>query len=215
MSLDVRADGHKQVLRITPYVAERSLYKPKHRTTGSLSRTDTLGSVEAFEAVSEDAAPILKVEVDLSGIGISLINRKMVEVVYASLESLRFEYSNTAVSQAVTLNCGSLQIDNQLHDALYPVLLQPSPVSKEASGTAAVPPTIQASVVWLKDQGRGGDNEPGFFFLTVFIEHGVLFIKYCSILLQALTIEADEDFLSAIYDLTQIKGASWEENVEE
>jgi len=42
------------------------------------------------------------------------------------------------------------------------------------------------------------------------IDHGVLFIKYCSILLQALTIEADEDILFAIYDLTQIKGASWE-----
>jgi vacuolar protein sorting-associated protein 13A/C len=163
VSLDVRADRHKQILRITHYVAERSLYKPKHRTAGSLSRSDTLGSVEAFEAVSEDAVPTLKVEVDLAGIGISLINRKMIEVVYASLESLRFEYNNTPISQAVTLCCGSLQIDNQLHDALYPVLLQPSPVSKEASGTAAVPPTIQASVVWLKDQGRE-DMGQGFCF---------------------------------------------------
>ncbi|KAG6381178.1 vacuolar protein sorting-associated protein 13 [Boletus reticuloceps] len=198
VSLDVRADRHKQILRITPYVAERSLYKPKHRTTSSLSRSDTLGSVEAFEAVAEDVAPTLKVEVELAGIGISLINRKMIEVVYASLDSLHFEYSNTPASQAVTLCCGSLQVDNQLHDALYPVLLQPSPVSKEVSGTAAVPSTIQASVVWLKDQ-----------------EHGVLFVKYCSILLQALTIEADEDFLFAIYDLTQVKGASWEEDVED
>jgi len=50
------------------------------------------------------------------------------------------------------------------------------------------------------------------FALTNFeIEHGVLFIKYCSVLLQALTIEADEDLLFAIYDLTQIKGASWED----
>lgn len=160
MSLDVRADRHKQVLRITPYVAERSLYKPKLPTTGALSRSDTLGSLEGFEAVSEDAAPTLRIEVDLAGIGISLINRKMIEVVYASSESLRFEYNNTPGSQAATLCCGSLQIDNQLHDALYPVLLQPSPVSKEASGTAAIPPTIQASVVWLKDQGRE-DTGPG------------------------------------------------------
>lgn len=40
-------------------------------------------------------------------------------------------------------------------------------------------------------------------------------MKYCSILLQALTIEADEDLLFAIYDLAQIKGASWEEEGEE
>jgi vacuolar protein sorting-associated protein 13A/C len=42
-------------------------------------------------------------------------------------------------------------------------------------------------------------------------EHGVLFVKYCSILLQALTIQADEDFLYAIYELSKIRGASWEE----
>lgn len=152
-------------MRITHYVAERSVYKPKHQTTGALSRSDTLGSFEAFEAISEDAAPTLRVEIDLAGIGISLMNRKMIEVVYASLESLHFEYNNTPSSQAVTLCCSSLQIDNQLHDALYPVLLQPSPVSKEASGMAAVPPTIQASVVWLKDQGRK-DIEPGVCFFS-------------------------------------------------
>lgn len=46
-------------------------------------------------------------------------------------------------------------------------------------------------------------------------EHGVFFVKYCSILLQALTIEADEDFLYALYDLTQFKGAFWDEDQEE
>lgn len=35
-------------------------------------------------------------------------------------------------------------------------------------------------------------------------------MKYCSILLQALTIQADEDFLFALFDLTKIKGASWD-----
>lgn len=46
-------------------------------------------------------------------------------------------------------------------------------------------------------------------------EHGVLFIKYFSILLQALTITADEDFLYTVYELSQIKGASWEEGQQE
>jgi vacuolar protein sorting-associated protein 13A/C len=43
----------------------------------------------------------------------------------------------------------------------------------------------------------------------------VLFIKYCSILLQALTIEVDEDLLFTIYDLTKIKGISWEDEKQE
>lgn len=46
-------------------------------------------------------------------------------------------------------------------------------------------------------------------------EHGVFFVKYCSVLLQALTLEADEDFLFSLYDLTKVKGASWDEGQEE
>ncbi|KAG2072635.1 DUF1162-domain-containing protein [Suillus decipiens] len=198
VSLDVRANGHQQILRITPYVAENSLYKPKLHSSSSLSRSDTMtSSSEGFEAIMEDVSPTLSFNVEFAGIAISLVNRKMIEVVYTSIESLKFEYSNSAVAQSLNLSCGSLQIDNQLHDALYPVILQPSPISKEVSGVAVLP-TIQGSVIWLKDQ-----------------EHGVLFVKYCSVLLQALTIEADEDLLFAIYDLVQIQGVSWEENTED
>ncbi|KAJ7038206.1 vacuolar protein sorting-associated protein 13 [Mycena alexandri] len=196
VSLDVRADGHKQVLRITNYNPELSLYKPKRASSMPLSRQDTISSsTEAFDAITEEVHPTLAFTVDFAGIGISLVNKKMVEVIYMSMLALKFEYTNSEVAQAVNLSCGTLQIDNQLHDALYPVILQPTPIPKGSNGTTALP-TVQASVIWLKDQ-----------------EHGVLFVKYCSVLLQALTIEADEDLLFSIYDLTQIKGASWEEGV--
>jgi vacuolar protein sorting-associated protein 13A/C len=46
--------------------------------------------------------------------------------------------------------------------------------------------------------------------LTRNTAYGVLFIKYASVLLQALTIQLDEDFLMEVIDLTKIKGA-WEE----
>jgi vacuolar protein sorting-associated protein 13A/C len=110
-------------------------------------------SSEGFEAIMEDVSPTLSFNMEFAGIAISLVNRKMVEVVYISIESLKFEYSNSPVAQSLNLSCGSLQIDNQLHDALYPVILQPSPISKEASGVAILP-TIQSSVIWLKDQGQ-------------------------------------------------------------
>jgi vacuolar protein sorting-associated protein 13A/C len=42
------------------------------------------------------------------------------------------------------------------------------------------------------------------------LAHGVLFVKYASILLQALTIQIDEDFLFSLLDLSKIEGASWE-----
>lgn len=47
------------------------------------------------------------------------------------------------------------------------------------------------------------------------LAHGVTFIKYCSILVQALTVQADEDFLYALFDLTKLKGAPWDETQEE
>jgi vacuolar protein sorting-associated protein 13A/C len=138
----------------------------------------------------------------------------MVEVVYILMDTLKFEYSDSAIAQAINLSCGALQIDNQLHDALYPVILQPTPIVKENSGVAALP-TVQGSVIWLKDRGQHAISTHYVFVNISFIEHGVMFIKYCSILLQALTIEADEDLLFAIYDLTKIRGVSWEEGTEE
>jgi vacuolar protein sorting-associated protein 13A/C len=153
VSLDVRADGHQQILSITNYDAERSLYKPRRRSTGSLARSDTMSSgQEAFEAVTEEITPTLAINVDFAGIGLSLMNRKMVEVVYLSINALKFEYTTSEVAQAVTLACGTLQIDNQLHDAIFPVVLQPTPISKEAAGVAALP-TVQASLIWLNDEG--------------------------------------------------------------
>lgn len=150
VSLDVRADGYKQILRITNYVPEQSLYKPRYRS-GSLSRQDTLSSAEAFEAVTEQVEISLSAVIDLAGIGISLVNKRLVEVVYATVDNLKFEYTESTTAQAINLSCG-LQVDNQLHDALYPVILQPTPIPKDTSGVGALP-TVQASVIWLKDQG--------------------------------------------------------------
>jgi vacuolar protein sorting-associated protein 13A/C len=152
VSLDVRAEGHKQILRITNYNPERSLYKPKSRNSGTV-RTDTFSGAEAFEAVTEEVPPSLAFSIDFAGIGISLINRKLVEVVYISVDALKFDYTNSAVAQTVNLACGTVQIDNQLHEALYPVILQPTPIAKESNRVAALP-TVQGSVIWLKDQGK-------------------------------------------------------------
>ncbi|KAF9453814.1 vacuolar protein sorting-associated protein 13 [Macrolepiota fuliginosa MF-IS2] len=192
VSLDVRADGYKQILRITNYDPERSLYKPRYRSS-SLSRQDTISGAEGFEAVTEQVEASLSVVIDLGGIGVSLVNKRMVEVIYATIDDLKFEYTDSTIAQAINLSCGHLQVDNQLHDALYPVIIQPTPIPRDASGVGALP-TVQASVIWLKDQ-----------------EHGVLFVKYFSVLLQALTIEADEDLLFALYDLSQIQGLSWDD----
>lgn len=180
-----------------------------------ITRQDTLSSsAEAFEVIAEEVVSTLSFTLDVAGIGVSLINRRLVEVIYVTMDALRFEYANTTVAQSVNLSCGSVQIDNQLHDALFPVILQPTPINKESADVGALP-TIQASLIWLKDKGRHSSCSLRRYLTVFHSEHGVFFVKYFSVLLQALTIEADEDLLFAIYDLTQIKGASWEDGVDE
>ncbi|KAI0094888.1 vacuolar protein sorting-associated protein 13 [Irpex rosettiformis] len=198
VSLDVRAESHQQVLRITNYNPQLSLYKPTRRNTAaSIAQSDSSGSQEAFEAVQEESSFTFALHIDFEGFGLSLMNHKTVEVVYLTASHLKFEYTASPVAQAVNISCGNLQIDNQLHDALFPVVLQPTPISKDSSTMASLP-TVQGSLIWLKDEA-----------------HGVTFVKYCSILLQALTIQADEDFLFALFDLTKIKGAPWDATVED
>ena len=152
--MDVRAEGHKQILSITTYNPEFSLYKPKSKSpTASISRQDTFtSSAEAFEAITEEDVPNFGFNIALAGIGVSLVNKRLVEVIYMSMNALTFEYTNSSVAQTVNLACGTLQIDNQLHEAIYPVILQPTPIPKESNGVAALP-TVQASVIWLNDDG--------------------------------------------------------------
>ena len=159
--MDVRASGHQQVLRLSNYNEETSLYRPKLHTSTSSLRIDTVSSAEGFEAISEDSQPSFLLDVVLEGIGVSLVNRRIIEVVYLSLENLRLDYSASSTAQSVNLSCGTLQIDNQLHDATFPVVLQPTPIASNISSVAALP-TVQLSLLWLNDQGEANINCTGF-----------------------------------------------------
>jgi vacuolar protein sorting-associated protein 13A/C len=152
--MDVRASGHQQVLRLSNYNEETSLYRPKSYPSSSSLRIDTMSSgTEAFEAITEDNQPSFLLDVVLEGIGVSLVNRRVTEVVYVSLENLKLDYTSSAVAQSVNLSCGTLQIDNQLHDATFPVVLQPTPIATNVRNVAALP-TVQLSLLWLNDQGE-------------------------------------------------------------
>jgi vacuolar protein sorting-associated protein 13A/C len=160
--MDVRASGHQQVLRLSNYNEETSLYRPKSHGSSSSLRIDTISSgAEAFEAITEDNEPSLQLDVVLEGIGVSLVNRRVIEVVYLSLENLKLDYTASSVAQSVNLSCGTLQIDNQLHDATFPVVLQPTPIASNVGNVAALP-TVQLSLLWLNDQGECSTKRTGF-----------------------------------------------------
>jgi vacuolar protein sorting-associated protein 13A/C len=73
-------------------------------------------------------------------------------VAYISFNGAQFEYSTSHSARTFTLAFEAIQVDNQLHEGLYPVVLQPTPVSKQVrrSGT---PPCLQMSVILSNDEG--------------------------------------------------------------
>jgi vacuolar protein sorting-associated protein 13A/C len=91
----------------------------------------------------------LTVSLSLEGIGLSLINRSMIEVVYLSARELKVEYMNSDVSQSIDLSIGHLQIDNQLPEATFNVVFQPTPISRQGGPKL---PTVNASVIILNDR---------------------------------------------------------------
>ena len=144
-----------QILRITPYRPERSKYKPRRRSGSTLvARTESISSAsDIFEAVPEQVSTSATYLIDFAGIGMSVVDKKLVEVLYVTIGDLKFEYATSPIAQSINLSCGTLQVDNQLHDALFPVVLQPTPIPTSSPGVAPLP-TIQASLIWLNDNGR-------------------------------------------------------------
>lgn len=198
VSLDVRADGPTQTLVISNYSESQSNYKLK-RQNSTFSRTDSMNSQRdaGFEAVDVDTNILFAFNVEFEGVGISLINRNIQELAYISFRGLELHYTESEVTTAVNLICKWIQIDNQLFGGLFPIVLYPTVVPKDGKDLE-VHPTLQASVIRLKDE-----------------THGVTHVKYASILLQEITAELDEDFLFAVYDFSKLHGASWEKDPNE
>ncbi len=193
MSLDVRADGPTQTLVLSNYSESNSNFKLT-RQNSNLSRTDTMSTMRdaGFEAVDVDTRIIWSFNLELEGVGISIINRNVQELAYVSFKGLEVHYTESDVTTAINLICKWIQIDNQLFGGLFPIVLYPTVLPKDGKDLE-VHPTLQVSLIRLKDQS-----------------HGVMHVKYASVLLQEITAELDEDFIFALYEFSKIEGASWQ-----
>lgn len=195
ISLDVRADGPTQTLVLSNYSEELSNFKLK-RQNSTFSRSDTVSSVNSkdggFVAVDVDTNILTALNLDFEGVGISLINQNVQELAYVSFRGLELHYTESEVTTAVNVICKWIQIDNQLFGGLFPIVLYPTVLPKDGKDLE-VHPTLQASVIMLKDES-----------------HGVTHIKYASVLLQEITAELDEDFLFALYEFSKFEGTAWQ-----
>jgi vacuolar protein sorting-associated protein 13A/C len=189
IDLNVVADGPTQTLVISNYKPKKSLYKQKSATA---SQSTTGG----FEVKEQDDNVTMRATIRFAGIGLSLVNSQMRELVYATWRDIELKYTDSPLYQTVALTIKWIQIDNQLYGGIFPLIFYPSVVPKTGKEMEAHP-IFRTTVTRVKDDS-----------------YGVLYIKYATFLMQQMTIEIDEDFIFAVLDFTKVPGASWTEQKE-
>ncbi|KAI9686492.1 MAG: hypothetical protein M1822_003503 [Bathelium mastoideum] len=189
IDINVVADGPTQTLVLSNYKQSKSLYRQK---TASASQS-TIGG---FEVKDIDNDVTLKAQLRFSGIGVSLVNRQLRELIYLTLRDIELQYTDSKLYQTVDLTVKWIQIDNQLYGGIFPILFYPSVVPKTGKDMEQHP-ILHSMITRVKDDS-----------------YGVLYIKYFTVLLQQMTIEIDEDFIFALLDFTKVPGASWAEEKE-
>lgn len=112
MSIDVRAEGPTQAITFSNYDEEDSVFKLQRRGGDNASRADSIASSRdaGFEAVDVDVVTTFSFGVSLEGVGISIVNKKMQELIYASFRGLTAKYSDSTTNVAYDVSCKWIQV---------------------------------------------------------------------------------------------------------
>lgn len=190
IDLNIVAEGPTQTLVLSNYKQSKSLYQQKsgHASQGSVAT--------GFEVKEMDSEVTFKAQLRLAGLGISLVNKQLKELLYLTFREIEIKYGDSELYQTLNSTIKWIQIDNQLYGGIFPILLYPSVVPKTGKEMEAHP-IFHSMVTRVKDDS-----------------YGVLYIKYATLLLQQMTLELDEDFIFAMLDFTKVPGASWSEEHE-
>lgn len=192
VDLNVVADGPLQTLVLSNYDPSVSIYTMKAHSQSTVavsSQTDLFSIAEENEN-----SPSTSIKLSLEGVGISLINRRLVELCYLTFRGFELKYRLSDLYETVTLKTKWIQIDNQLYGGIFPVILFPSVIPK-SNKEMETHPTFSGSITRMRDDS-----------------HGVLFIKHMTVLLQEITLEMDEDFLFSLLDFAKDPSLPWAKN---
>lgn len=197
VDLNVIADGPTQALMITNYDAKLSLYKLREQNNNASSRSlpETASSTDKFEIKhTEDEKINNKLMLHIKGVGISLINTRLQELMYISMDGLELRYNDSDIYKTLSWKIKWLQIDNQLYDASYPNLLYPVTVMRQ-SDDLNKHPVISGSISKVNDDS-----------------YGLPYFKHATLLIQEFGIQFDEQFIYYLVDFIKFPGASWNSN---
>ncbi|KAG0143880.1 hypothetical protein CROQUDRAFT_660682 [Cronartium quercuum f. sp. fusiforme G11] len=197
LAFDVVVQGQAQVLVISDYNEATNIWKvaKKYRSSSQIQRSDTFSSQgEDFETANVTPVTSLTAAVSLEGIGISVIDKRLRELVYASFRGIDITFEETQLQREYGLIVRWIQLDNQLDGALFPVLFGPTDLPVDPK-EIEIRPNLQIQANIVKDD-----------------KHGVVYFKYATILMQKMSLEMDESFVIALLGFTKFSGASWQKN---
>ncbi|KAM5440634.1 Vacuolar protein sorting-associated protein 13 [Microsporum canis] len=191
IDIRIEAEGPTQTLVLSNFRPSRSIYR-QQKPASSQTSVST-----GFEVKEVNSDITFKAQLRLNGIGISLVNQNLKELVYITFREIDLKFSESKIYQTINTTIKWIQIDNQLYGGIFPILLYPSVVPKTGKEMEAHP-IFTATVTRVKDDS-----------------YGVLYVKYASLLVQQMTLELDEDFIFALLDFVKVPGASWSEEHED
>ncbi|PVV02833.1 hypothetical protein BB560_002703 [Smittium megazygosporum] len=197
---------------ITPSSIEGNIYA---QNSGTRSSPDS----ESTDSIDPDDIPNFIFEISMvEGIGISLVNKDIVEILYVTLEGLNFKIQDSLKTRVYTLQIQWVQIDNQLYGAVFPTILFPSLVprkqsvpdsssvksvksssssSSESNMRKGLKPVFQLAAIRSKNENFADSYKNNY------VSHSedsqvIRRYKYVSLLLQELSVQLDEDLLEAL-----------------
>lgn len=197
LSIDIAADGPVLQVIFRDWDASKSLFQYRRRspsmasTSGSPAPEDD--STFEVKSVAVQFSSILQLK--LPSIGITLVNRYLEEILYASAKDLELRYSASNLHYTYGLTVQWIQMDNQLFDDWdHPILLYPAVISKKAqfkAGEEGLPPFLSVALIQSVDAA-----------------HGVKYFKYAGFLLQEVVIDLGEHLMHKLVDYFSALGAS-------
>ena len=193
LGIHVMAEGPMIVLKLfteTERVSKRRLSSSLKDNRGSMASLKSIDTID-----STNRKPMMDIHIHLEGIGLSLINQKLQELLYLSAKDVEWTFSESNLDRLYAIGIFFfnfefikfkkglqwIQIDNQLPNAMDPIFLFPSILSKNETTKAR--PVIMASMCRSKDTSFGVD-----------------YYEWLTVLLQELSIVLDEEFLQKLIE---------------
>lgn len=138
-----------------------------------------------------DDGPSFHVSLNVAEIGVSLVSAAPRELVYLNLQGLAASLQLRAAQQSVEVSLQELQVDNQMPNFEFPVLLARAPPRTEQAKRSFGAPIIQMSAILAATMAASA-SAPDATSARRSGAGSVLVVRYCSLLVQQLSVEVEE-----------------------